>query len=111
MNDPWKSVLTALEPEIDRLTEAMNYGPLIGTELWKSTWGWSVTLTEQWHKIEVEAWIEDIRFSQEFDRAVEWTVEELKSWPCKRTAYDTWAFKTRRDAEKFITYFSLKWPT
>lgn len=103
------SFVRALEPEIDRLTKIMSTSPYVGTELWKSSHGWSVTLKECWDLTDGEAWLDSIRFSSEFDRAVEWTVAEAGKWSCKRVSYDTWAFKSRREAEKFITYFSLKW--
>ena len=36
--------------------------------------------------------------------------EKLKDWPnCNRMAWDMWDFKSRREAEKFITLFHLSW--
>ena len=49
-------------------------------------------------------------YNQRFDNCVKWTDEKLKDWPdCKRMAHDTWDFKHRKDAEKFITLFHLSW--
>jgi hypothetical protein len=44
------------------------------------------------------------------DSRVEWVYNQLKDWPdCKRTAWDMWRFKSKRDAEKFITLYTLTW--
>lgn len=44
------------------------------------------------------------------DNCVKWVEEKLKEWPnCDRKAWDMWDFKSRRDAEKFLTVFHLSW--
>jgi len=44
------------------------------------------------------------------DKAVEWAAEQLKNQKdCYRKAWDMWDFKSKRDAEKFITLFHLSW--
>jgi len=44
------------------------------------------------------------------DHCVKWVESQLKDWPnCHRKAWDMWDFKSRRDAEKFITLFHLSW--
>ena len=44
------------------------------------------------------------------DYCVKWVESQLKDRPnCKRMAWDMWDFKSRRDAEKFITLFHLLW--
>ena len=36
--------------------------------------------------------------------------EELKNWTnVRRMAWDQWNFKYKKDAEKFVTLFNLKW--
>ena len=48
--------------------------------------------------------------SRDFDDCVKWVESQLKDRPnCKRMAWDMWDFKSRRDAEKFITLFHLLW--
>ena len=48
--------------------------------------------------------------SNRLDQAVEWTTERLESWDnCQRMAWDMWDFKSKHDAEKFITMFHLSW--
>jgi hypothetical protein len=44
------------------------------------------------------------------DDIVEWTDKELTKWKdCRRIAWDMWQFKSKREAEKFITLFHLIW--
>ena len=48
--------------------------------------------------------------TKNLDDCVKWVEEKLKEWPnCNRMAWDMWDFKSRRDAEKFITLFHLSW--
>lgn len=48
--------------------------------------------------------------SGSLDKCVKWVEEKLKDWPnCNRMAWDMWDFKSRREAEKFITLFHLSW--
>jgi hypothetical protein len=49
-------------------------------------------------------------YNQQFDDCVNWVEEKLKNWPnCNRMAWDMWDFKSKKDAEKFITLFYLSW--
>lgn len=107
MNDPWLHILRSLEPELDRLTEMLVAGPYSKPELWKNSHGkWAVTIQEVWN----DNTISDVNLSVNFNNCIIWTEEELKKWECKRTSYDTWVFKSKRNAEKFITLFLLQWP-
>lgn len=109
MTDPWISVLKALEPEYERLSDMADKGPHTSPELWKNSKGkWSVTLQEVWGD---EVWTNEGPFGGEIlDKTVEWAEQELKKWDCNRTAYDTWMFRKKQDAEKFITLFLIQWP-
>ena len=43
---------------------------------------------------------------------VEWTVVQLASQPrVRRMAYDMWFFERKHEAEKFKTFWALKWAT
>ena len=45
-----------------------------------------------------------------FTECVEWTVDQLHNNPrVRRMAYDMWFFVYKRDAEKFKTFWLLKW--
>jgi hypothetical protein len=44
------------------------------------------------------------------DECVEWANGHLQNWPsCVRKAWDMWDFDSKKDAEKFITFFHLSW--
>jgi ferric-dicitrate binding protein FerR (iron transport regulator) len=50
------------------------------------------------------------RFSSTHGDAVEWTQTVLSSWKSvNRMSHDMWYFKTKKEAEKFLTLFTLKW--
>lgn len=108
MSDPWTHILKSLEPELDKLTRMVNSTPYAKPELWKNNKGkWSVTIQEIWAD---SHWNDSDPVGVLFDKTITWTENELKKWDCKRTSYDTWIFKSKRDAEKFITLFLLQWP-
>lgn len=109
MNDPWVNVLKALEPEYERLADMADIGPHTSPELWKNAHGkWTITLQEVWGD---EIWTNQGPFGGSvLDETVTWAEDELKKWDCNRTAYDTWVFKSKREAEKFKTLFLIRWP-
>jgi len=48
--------------------------------------------------------------SDQWTECVEWTIEQLAGQPrVKRMAYDMWEFERKREAEKFKTFWLLKW--
>ena len=48
--------------------------------------------------------------TRKLDDCIKWAEEKLKEWPdCDRKAWDMWDFKSRREAEKFLTVFHLSW--
>ena len=48
--------------------------------------------------------------SDQWTKCVEWTIEQLAGQPrVKRMAYDMWEFELKREAEKFKTFWLLKW--
>ena len=60
----------------------------------------------------VEDWDDDLDspVDEHWTECVEWTVEQLEGQPrVKRMAYDMWYFERKREAEKFKTFWLLKW--
>jgi hypothetical protein len=81
--------------------------PVIIPKLSRERHKWIVTLEEKWLSVDDAG---NYYHSGELDNRVKWTEEELSKWAsCSRTAWDTWQFKTRHEAEKFIVYYTLKW--
>jgi hypothetical protein len=49
-------------------------------------------------------------YNQHLNDCVEWAAEKLKDWPdVNRMSFDMWDFKSKKDAEKFVTFFHLSW--
>lgn len=41
---------------------------------------------------------------------VDWTSNELIKWKgVTRISWDMWKFSSKKEAEKFIVYYNLKW--
>ena len=73
----------------------------------ESKW-WRVQLVEDFGSVNLYA--DNAIPSRDFDDCVKWVESQLKDrLNCKRMAWDMWDFKSRRDAEKFITLFHLLW--
>lgn len=74
-------------------------------------------IKNQWHLTFEEEWYHDSGGSYTInsgsvmlDDIVKWAEKELeKCKDCRRTAWHLWQFKSKRDAEKFITFFHLSW--
>lgn len=107
MTDPWIGILKALEPDYERLHNMSSKSPIINPEIWKNARNkWAITLQEHWDHVALSEGPHTV----DFHDIVFWSDIELKKWDCIRTSYDTWQFKSKRDAEKFKTLFLLKWP-
>ena len=105
--DPWQQILKALEPKIDELTSIMNLGPKIYPDLTQRNRRWEIRLQEGYDD---QFDYQPLIGGDKLGEAVDWAVEQLKNWPdVRRTAYDIWEFKRKRDAEKFQIIFNLKW--
>jgi len=107
MNDPWGHTLSMLEPDIDVLKDFMDRGPQIKPKLklvhrtWvmeiKIDWGMFDDFGNPWGTLNL-------------DHRVIWAAAQLETWDnVSRQAWDMWHFKHKRDAEKFITLYNLKW--
>ena len=99
--DPWIHMLKQLEPEYDKYKDIAEYGqPKFMIDLIPDIKGkFQIRIYDDWNLD-----------SKEFDESLIWTTEQLATWPnCRRIAWGRWQFKTRKDAEKFKTLFTLKW--
>jgi hypothetical protein len=106
MSNRWELMLTDLVPDYDDLVEVMQLGPSINFTLTSVNNEWELSFNENWGDINDAG----IHFNSEnfYDR-INWSVIELEKWKCRQTWWNTWNFKSRREAEKFITIFKLKW--
>jgi hypothetical protein len=62
------------------------------------------------HVVDVDEDIDADFDSNRWTACVEWTIKQLAGQPrVKRMAYDMWEFDLKREAEKFKTFWLLKW--
>jgi hypothetical protein len=105
MSAAWMHMLDQICPGYEELKDAIGRGPTVTTKVVRKGKKWLLTLNEQWpfsHTRPLDAII--------LDDVVTWSEKILEKWPtCKRLSWDSWEFKSKRDAEKFQTIFYLSW--
>jgi hypothetical protein len=108
MNDTWGHTLRMLQPDIDVLKEFMDQGPRIKPMLKFVKRTWVLEINIDWGMFEIQygnPWI-----AEPLDTKVLWATQQLENWEnVSRQAWNMWHFKHKRDAEKFITLYNLKW--
>jgi hypothetical protein len=93
----WKDRISVIKPTLHRRANGPNY------------W-YRLQLVEDFGSDLANDFVNDHLHSRTLDECVKWAEEKLKDWPnCNRMAWDMWDFKSRKDAEKFITVFHLSW--
>ena len=101
MIDTWQHIVKTLEPEIEKLKYVMENGPKIKTKFYQSkNAAWQITIYK-------EPDVDD--FTLKFTDRIEWATEELEKWNAWQSSYDTWVFHSKDEAEKFLTFYALKW--
>lgn len=107
LTDPWQQILERFEPKYQELYYASMHGPYIKPKLYKfGKHTWAICLEEQWS--DTIEWQGD---SRNLDASVEWCEKTLETWKnCKRQSWDTWSFDSKKNAEKFITYYNMACP-
>lgn len=107
--DPWESILSTLEPDWKKMQGALAKPPTIKPTLLKKGRRWHIKLEEIWP---AEAYLINWTYDEDqLQILIDWTNEILQSWKnCKRESWDMWSFNTKRDAEKFITYYNIACP-
>lgn len=96
----WVNAIRAFEPAYDELKYMLDQGPNIVAKLSHRGKFWCVSLEEDTSH----------DGSTKLDERVRWAKEQLEDWPAtSRMAWHMWYFGYRRDAEKFITLYNLRW--
>lgn len=110
MTDPWKSMMTALVQDYDKLYGILNNPTRISVSLEKKDRYYWIKISEDWSEDP-----QDIRYKHssaipELQERIDWTISQLSTWDnVSRQSYDQWKFSRKLDAEKFITLFNLTW--
>jgi hypothetical protein len=93
----WKERSSVIKPTLHRRANGPNY------------W-YRLQLVEDFGSDLANEFVNDHLHSRNLDNCVKWVEEKLKDWPnCNRMSWDMWDFKSRKEAEKFITLFHLSW--
>lgn len=104
MNSVWGHMLTALEPQIDVLTDIMNNGAKIQINSIVRSSGIDASITDN-------SIITLDYDSSELNKRIDWAKDQLQQWKsCNQLEWDTWRFVNIEAYEKFITLYYLKWP-
>lgn len=62
------------------------------------------------HIIDIDDDIDSMFDSDEWTACVEWTTAQLADYPrVTRMSYDMWYFERKKEAEKFKTFWLIKW--
>ena len=102
-------MLDQICPEYADLKDAVDRGPIFTTKIVRKGKKWLITLQEQW-PVGSSGSYTLLPNNIILDDIIAWSEEILKKWTtCKRTSWDSWEFKSKRDAEKFQTIFYLSW--
>lgn len=106
--DPWIGVLQQIEPRYDYYKSMIEEGPNIVAKARPVNLRWRVRIEEDWKTTSGEYYytFDDSKL----DKRCKWAEEQLKSWRfVARLSHQEWVFFNKRQAEKFVTLFNLKW--
>lgn len=108
MSDNWTDVLRQLQPDYDVLQDVLDNGLKIRARMHRVNFAWRVRIEEDWDHSDGELYY--TADDGKLDSRCEWAAEQLNSWKtATRLSHQEWKFLRRKDAEKFITLYSLKW--
>jgi hypothetical protein len=109
VTDPWAQMLEQINPEYTTLKFIVENGPEVKVNLRKVNLSWRVRLEENWDNEEVGEVYYTADY-QNLDKRCAWAGEQLSSWnTATRLSHQEWKFSNRKDAEKFIMLFNLRW--
>jgi len=109
VSDPWTQMLEQIDPEYLTLKFMVENGPNVKANLRKVNLSWRVRLEEDWDNEEIG----EVYYTTDYknlDERCEWAAQQLQNWKfTTRLSHQEWKFLTKRQAEKFITLFNLRW--
>jgi hypothetical protein len=95
-------------PEYEYLKNMLENGPEITAVLRTINLSTRVRIEEDWSVSDGSSYY-TATYSN-LDSRCDWAAEQLHSWKSvTRLSHQEWKFLRRKDAEKFITLFNLKW--
>jgi len=105
----WQEMLVGLMPDYLKHKKLCEEGPELFLSCYKKGNFWNVRIEEELHGTDRNL-IDTSMADNNLATHIEWAIAQLENWPnVRRTSYDTWQFRKKRDAEKFLTVFHLSW--
>lgn len=105
----WIQAIKTLVPEYDDLVERMDEKVIVRAFLKKEGIRWTVWIKEDWTGSTLGHLYYTATYD-EVDKRIEWAEQQLASWKfVSRVERDQWCFFSKKQAEKFITLFNLRW--
>ncbi len=84
-------------------------GPKVKAVLEHKNFKWHVKIVEDWGDSSIGHMYYTASYVNR-DICVDWTTDQLSRQKfVNRVSFDQWVFLRKRDAEKFITLFNLRW--
>ena len=109
MNCAWISIVSSLEPNYHHYAKMLVDGPKVKAVLEHNNFKWRLRIEEDWGNSDIGHMYYTASYTNR-DICVDWTAEQLNNQKfVTRVSFDQWAFLRKRDAEKFITLFNLRW--
>lgn len=111
VTDPWVEFITQMFPEYNDLKRMTENGPRISAVLRTINLSPRVRIEENWDNTPAD---QHYRYYtadyNNLDSRCDWATKQLSSWRfVTRLSHQEWKFLRRKDAEKFITLYNLKW--
>lgn len=108
MTTAWINILHQLEPDYSSYQKILDDGPKIIANISRVNLQWRVKIEEDWNNSNGEFY-----YTADYtnlDQRCMWAEEQLKNWRFViRSSPREWKFFNKRQAEKFITLFTLVW--
>lgn len=106
--DPWIGFITQMVPEYDNLKYMAERGLAVSAVLRTVNLRTRVRIDENWDISDGSSYYTSD--CSNLNSRCEWAAEQLHNWKSvTRLSHQEWKFSRRRDAEKFITLYNLKW--
>ena len=101
----WEQMLRHLMPDYDNVMAELQKGPKITANTIKKGRLWEVRIMEEEDPI---VYFQTI--ASTLEDKIQWTTQQLGNWTnVTRMSYDRWYFRYKKDADKFVMLFNLKW--
>ena len=109
--DPWIGFISQMVPEYEDLNYMAENGPNVKATLRKLNLSWRMRIEEDWENTPGKE--HEFYYTTDYnnlDTRCEWAEQQLVTWKsATRLSHQEWKFSNRKEAEKFIILFNLKW--